>query len=302
MVDMAVGQPDLLDHDIGLLDRGLNLGTSPPGSITTAFLVASHQNRVQFCSNSVTGMMTAPAFALVSVCVICWSSPHNADFLRRAKGKCSGDGRDDFVQINVMTALAKPGSAFRRRSAKAVPLSRSMLAVMESQTRHAALAPAPDRRQSETALAIARGTARLLRSLGFSCISELPLPSGRRADLVALNERGEIWIVEIKSSIEDLRADQKWPDYRAHCDRLLFAFTQELPCEIFPGGTGLIVADAYGAHLQSRSAGASAAGADPQADDGALRHRRGPADQPSGRPAGPRGMTARVGLLRLRSQ
>ena len=95
--------------------------------------------------------------------------------------------------------------------------------------------PPPDRRQSETALAIARGTARLLRSLGFSCVSELPLPSGRRADLVALNERGEIWIVEIKSSVEDLRADQKWQEYRAHCDRLFFAFTRDLPCEIFPG-------------------------------------------------------------------
>jgi hypothetical protein len=77
----------------------------------------------------------------------------------------------------------------------------------------------------------------------------LPLPSGRRADLVAINERGEIWIVEIKSSVEDLRADQKWGDYRAHCDRLFFAFTQDLPCEIFPADTGLIVADAYGAHL-----------------------------------------------------
>jgi hypothetical protein len=120
---------------------------------------------------------------------------------------------------------------------------------MESQAVHLAIAPPPDRRQSETALAIARGTARLLRSLGFSCVSELPLPSGRRADLVALNERGEIWIVEIKSSVEDLRADQKWQDYRAHCDRLFFAFTQDLPCEIFPGDTGLIVADAYGAYL-----------------------------------------------------
>jgi hypothetical protein len=122
--------------------------------------------------------------------------------------------------------------------------------VMESRARQINLVPPPDGRQSETALAIARGTARLLRSLGFSCISELPLPSGRRADLVALNERGEIWIVEIKSSIEDLRADQKWQDYRAHCDRLFFAFTQDLPCEIFPGETGLIVADAYGAHMQ----------------------------------------------------
>src|SRR3569833_2291986 len=107
----------------------------------------------------------------------------------------------------------------------------------------------PDRRQSETALAIARGTSRLLRGLGFATVSELPLPSGRRADLVALNERSEIWIVEIKSSLEDLRADHKWEDYRAHCDRLFFAFTQDLPCEIFPRDTGLIVADAYGAHL-----------------------------------------------------
>ena len=120
---------------------------------------------------------------------------------------------------------------------------------MESPARQISLVPPPDRRQSETALAIARGTARMLRTLGFSCISELPLPSGRRADLVALNEKSEIWIIEIKSSIEDLRADQKWQDYRMHCDRLFFAFTQDLPCEIFPEGTGLIIADAYGAHL-----------------------------------------------------
>lgn len=80
-------------------------------------------------------------------------------------------------------------------------------------------------------------------------MSELTLPSGRRADLVAMNARGDIWIVEIKSSVEDLRADQKWQDYRMHCDRLFFAFTQEMPCELFPADTGLIVADAYGAHL-----------------------------------------------------
>jgi hypothetical protein len=125
-----------------------------------------------------------------------------------------------------------------------------MLAVMESSAQKAVLVPAPDRRQSETALLIARGTARLLHSLGFASIAELPLPSGRRADLVALNDRGEIWIVEIKSSIEDLRADQKWPEYRAQCDRLFFAFTQSLPCEIFPAEAGLIIADAYGAHLE----------------------------------------------------
>ncbi len=106
-----------------------------------------------------------------------------------------------------------------------------------------------DGRQSETALAVARGAARLLHAHGFCVVSELPLPSGRRADLVALDGGGEIWIVEIKSSIADFRADQKWQDYRLHCDRLFFATTVEVPCEVFPPDTGLIVADAFGAHF-----------------------------------------------------
>jgi hypothetical protein len=106
-----------------------------------------------------------------------------------------------------------------------------------------------DRRQSPTALSVARGTARLLMSLGFACVSELPLPSGRRADLVALGGNGDIWIVEIKSSITDFRADQKWMDYRLHCDRLFFATTVEVPCDIFPPDTGLIVADAFGGSI-----------------------------------------------------
>lgn len=75
------------------------------------------------------------------------------------------------------------------------------------------------------------------------------MPSGCRADLTAINAKGDIWIVEIKSSLADLRADQKWQDYRAHCDRLFFACTQDMPCEVFPQDTGLIVADAYGAYL-----------------------------------------------------
>jgi hypothetical protein len=106
-----------------------------------------------------------------------------------------------------------------------------------------------DGRQSETALAVARGTARLLHAHGFCVVSELPLPSGRRADLVALDGGGELWIVEVKSSVADFRADRKWQDYRAHCDRLFFATTVEVPCEIFPPDTGLIVADAFGAQF-----------------------------------------------------
>ena len=111
-------------------------------------------------------------------------------------------------------------------------------------------APVPvDRRQSQTALAVARGTARFLHALGYSVVSELPLPSGRRADLVALGGNGEILIVEIKSSVADFRADQKWMEYRLHCDRLFFATLTDVPREIFPAGTGLIVADAFGAAI-----------------------------------------------------
>ena len=106
-----------------------------------------------------------------------------------------------------------------------------------------------DGRQSPTALAVARGTQRLLVAHGMSCIAELPLASGRRADLVALRHDGELWIVEIKSSIEDFRVDQKWPDYRLHCDRLFFATATHVPPDIFPPDAGLIVADAYGAEL-----------------------------------------------------
>jgi hypothetical protein len=106
-----------------------------------------------------------------------------------------------------------------------------------------------DGRQSPTALAIARGTARHLHALGYCVVSELPLPSGRRADLVALGGNGEIVIVEIKSSVADFRADQKWMDYRLHCDRLFFATVVDVPCEIFPKDTGLIVADAFGAAI-----------------------------------------------------
>lgn len=75
------------------------------------------------------------------------------------------------------------------------------------------------------------------------------MSSGRRADLMTLSEKGDIWIIEIKSSIEDFKVDKKWPDYRQHCDRLFFATHDGVPLSIFPTDCGLILADAYGGHL-----------------------------------------------------
>ena len=110
-------------------------------------------------------------------------------------------------------------------------------------------APPIDGRQSPTALAVARGARRYLRALGFATLNELPLPDGRRADIVALGQDGALHIIEVKSSAADFRADTKWQDYRAHCDRLFFAIPQTLPPDIMPPDAGLIVADAYGAEL-----------------------------------------------------
>jgi hypothetical protein len=108
---------------------------------------------------------------------------------------------------------------------------------------------ADSERGATTADAVARGTTRLLHALGRTTLRELRLPSGRRADIVALSGAGELWIVEIKSSVEDFRADHKWGDYRAHCDRLFFATTSEVPLAIFPETAGLIVADRFGGQL-----------------------------------------------------
>jgi len=107
----------------------------------------------------------------------------------------------------------------------------------------------PDGRQSETAAALQKGVCRRFRAQGFATLCEFTLASGRRADVIALGPKGDVWIVEIKSSIADFRADQKWMDYRLHCDRLFFATTLDVPCEIFPPDTGLIVADAFGASV-----------------------------------------------------
>ena len=109
--------------------------------------------------------------------------------------------------------------------------------------------PLVDGRQSERAMLVRRGVQRLLTEMGAHVLPELSLATGRRADLVALTRRGDIWIVEIKSSIEDFRVDRKWPDYRLHCDRFFFATHPGVPAGIFPEECGFILSDGYGAEM-----------------------------------------------------
>jgi hypothetical protein len=98
----------------------------------------------------------------------------------------------------------------------------------------------------ETTAAVTRGAARLLNALGYAPLAEVTLPNGRRADLMALGPKGEIFIVEVKSGIEDFRVDLKWPEYQPYCDAFAFAVAPEFPREILPEEPGLIVADGFG--------------------------------------------------------
>lgn len=115
--------------------------------------------------------------------------------------------------------------------------------------------------QSPAALEICRGVMRLMAAHGAVAISELPLPNGRRADVVSLSRDGLITIVEIKSSIEDFRADQKWHEYLEYCDRFLFAVAVGFPTEILPPDTGLILADRFGGEVVKESPEARLSGA-----------------------------------------
>jgi hypothetical protein len=103
--------------------------------------------------------------------------------------------------------------------------------------------------QPPDAAAICRGVARLLSAHGMAPIPEVSLANGRRADVVAIAGGGGIWIVEIKSSVDDFRSDRKWPEYRAYCDCLFFAVAPAFPRDILPPDAGVIVADRYGGEV-----------------------------------------------------
>ncbi|MDH3700766.1 MAG: MmcB family DNA repair protein [Alphaproteobacteria bacterium] len=98
----------------------------------------------------------------------------------------------------------------------------------------------------EPAQALARGVARLFADLGQTALFEFSLRNRRRADVTALAADGLFTIAEIKTSVADFRADQKWPDYLPFCDFFYFAVPTDFPTALIPDECGLIVADAYG--------------------------------------------------------
>src|SRR5260221_155636 len=100
--------------------------------------------------------------------------------------------------------------------------------------------------EPNSAMDVARGVSRLLFAEGLSSIVEFSLPNNRRLHVAALGPDGTIAGIEIKISVADLKADDKWPDYLAFCDLFYFAVPPEFPQNTLPSTTGLIVADRFG--------------------------------------------------------
>ena len=102
---------------------------------------------------------------------------------------------------------------------------------------------------------VARGVTRLLLRHDYAALAEVPVAGGRRVDLMAVDARGRIIIVEIKVSRADLLGDAKWTDYLGHCDQFYWAVpagfdARPLDGEAFlPAQTGVIVADRYDAAI-----------------------------------------------------
>ncbi len=96
---------------------------------------------------------------------------------------------------------------------------------------------------------LARGVARHLAHLGHVTVEEFVPTRGLRVDVMALGPRGEIWVVECKSSRVDFISDQKWAGYLDWCDRFFWAVDAAFPVDLLPDQTGLIVGDAYDAEI-----------------------------------------------------
>ncbi|KAF0117457.1 MAG: hypothetical protein FD128_289 [Hyphomonadaceae bacterium] len=90
---------------------------------------------------------------------------------------------------------------------------------------------------------------RLCLDLGYAPIFEFTLKTGRRADICALGPKGEIIIIEVKSSIEDFKTDNKWHEYADYCDQFYFAVALGFPIDFLPQGQGIIIADEFGAQI-----------------------------------------------------
>lgn len=96
---------------------------------------------------------------------------------------------------------------------------------------------------------LARGVCRHMLSHDFVTVEELVPTQGLRVDVMALGPKGEVWVIECKSSRADFQSDHKWQGYLEWCDRFFWAVDADFPTELLPEDTGIILADGYDAEI-----------------------------------------------------
>ena len=96
---------------------------------------------------------------------------------------------------------------------------------------------------------LARGVSRMLRTLDFAPLPEFVPAPGLRVDVAGLGPKGEIWVIECKSSRADFVSDLKWSGYLEWCDRFFWAVDADFPVDPLPVDAGVILADAWDAEI-----------------------------------------------------
>lgn len=113
----------------------------------------------------------------------------------------------------------------------------------------AMFAPDPETPSLAPGQLLARGVCRHLRGHNFATLAEFTPERGKRLDVMALGPKGELWVIECKSSRADFTSDSKWGGYLEWGDRYFWAVDAAFPTDLLPDGTGLIIADAYDAEI-----------------------------------------------------
>lgn len=108
--------------------------------------------------------------------------------------------------------------------------------------------------RSDKGVRLAKGVQVLLTAMGYESLREVKLRTRRRVDVMGINSKGRIIVVEVKSGPADFRVDEKWTEYLEFCDEYYFAVDEDFPQNLLPTDQGLIIADGFGEAIVTPSA------------------------------------------------
>ena len=96
---------------------------------------------------------------------------------------------------------------------------------------------------------ILQKTMRFLSLKGYKVLSEFALPNKKRVDIIGINLKREIIIVEVKSNINGIKLDRKWKNYLDYCNYFYFASNGKLKDINSSKNSGLIQKNSNGIEI-----------------------------------------------------